>query len=123
MTTKPPAQALLLSTSKTSDPLTQVQLHPLVILTISDYITRHVARQQTGPIAGAVIGSQNARDITMEHAFECKLVERDDGIWIMDEEWFIERLQQCTQLPPALRLPTYSNHSLCQTRMSTKQIL
>lgn len=32
----------------------------------------------------------------MEHAFECKLVERDNGIWMMDEEWFTERLQQCT---------------------------
>ena len=77
----------LLSSNK-SDSLTQVQLHPLVILTVSDYVTRHALRQQKGPIVGAIIGAHNGRDITMEHAFECKLAARADGEVIMDAEWF-----------------------------------
>lgn len=84
----------LLSSSK-SDSITQIQLHPLVILTVSDYVTRHALRRQKGPIAGAIIGAQNGRDITMEHAFECKLVARSDGEAIIDTEWFEDRLQQC----------------------------
>lgn len=84
----------LLSSSK-SDSLTQVQLHPLVILTVSDYVTRHSLRRQRGPIVGAIIGAQNGRNVTMEHAFECKLIAKDDGEAVLDSEWFEDRLQQC----------------------------
>lgn len=85
----------LLSSNK-SDSLIQVQLHPLVLLTVSDYVTRHALRQQKGPIVGAIIGTQDGRDVTMEHAFECKLLPRDDGEVVIDGEWFQDRLQQCT---------------------------
>lgn len=68
-----------------------VQLHPLVLLTISDYITRHTLRQQEGPIVGAIIGQQNGRDFTLEHAFQCKLADGADTA-MMDAEWFTERL-------------------------------
>ena len=84
----------LLSSIK-SDSLTQVQLHPLVILTVSDYVTRHSLRQQTGPIVGAIIGAQNGNEVTMENAFECKLIARDDGEVMLHDEWFQDRLQQC----------------------------
>lgn len=91
----------LLSTS-TSDSSLSVQLHPLVLLTISDYITRHSLRSQQGPIIGAIIGQQNGREVTMEHAFECKLTARADvdgnEIIVMDEDWFAERLEQCKYL-------------------------
>lgn len=85
----------LLSTNKSSDSRLQVQLHPLVILTISDYITRHILRQREGPIVGAILGSQHGRDITMEHAFECKVDAGQDGDVIVDATWFHERLAQC----------------------------
>lgn len=75
--------------SQNSDSSLEVALHPLVLLTISDYITRHTLRNQTGPIVGALLGQQNGRDITVEHAFECKVVE--DAV---DPEWFVARLQQ-----------------------------
>lgn len=84
----------LVSTSKTSDSRQSVQLHPLVLLTISDYITRHTVRQQEGPIVGAVLGSQNGRDITMEHAFECKTDTDSEGTIRLDASWFHMRLQQ-----------------------------
>lgn len=88
---------LLLSTSKTSDSQPQIQLHPLVILTISDCITRHVLRGQKDPIVGAILGDQHGRDITMEFAYECKLKVgyEDGGGVVMDGEWFDSRLQHC----------------------------
>lgn len=85
----------LISTQKSSDTSLEVALHPLVLLTISDYITRHTLRQQKGPVVGALLGQQNGREITIEHAFECavKTVENEQ---VLDEEWFGVRLQQST---------------------------
>ncbi|KAI4766958.1 hypothetical protein E4T52_16113 [Aureobasidium sp. EXF-3400] len=82
-----------LLSSSTSDSSLSVQLHPLVLLTISDYITRHSMRSQQGPIVGAIIGQQNGRTITMEQAFQCKTKETGDKV-LVDEEWFAERLEQ-----------------------------
>ncbi|TAQ86350.1 hypothetical protein B7494_g5321 [Chlorociboria aeruginascens] len=95
----------LLSTQHSSDSGLQVALHPLVLLTISDYITRHTLRQQKGPIVGALLGQQNGREITIEHAFEC-LLEDVDGQIILSEAWFDDRLQQMRDVhkAPALDL-------------------
>jgi COP9 signalosome complex subunit 6 len=90
------ASNFLLSSS-TSDSSLSIQLHPLVLLTISDYITRHSMRSQQGPIVGAIIGQQNGRTITMEQAFQCKTKEMGDKV-LIDEEWFAERLEQCMPL-------------------------
>jgi hypothetical protein len=83
----------LISTQKSSDSGLQVALHPLVLLTISDYITRHTLRQQKGPVVGGLLGQQNGREITIEHAFECLLAEAEDEI-VLNQTWFEERLQQ-----------------------------
>lgn len=85
----------LLSTQKSSDSGLQVALHPLVLLTISDYITRHTLRQQTGPVVGALLGQQNGREITIEHAFECLLTTEEDEVKL-SPLWFEARLQQST---------------------------
>ncbi len=82
----------MISTQKSADTSLEIALHPLVLLTISDYITRHTLRQQKGPIVGALLGQQNGREITIEHAFDCLLAERDGEI-ILNEEWFEARLQ------------------------------
>lgn len=84
----------LLSTQKSSDSGLQVALHPLVLLTISDYITRHTLRQQTGPVVGALLGQQNGREITIEHAFECLLQETEENEVKLSPSWFEARLQQ-----------------------------
>ncbi|MCJ1307928.1 hypothetical protein MMC25_001576 [Agyrium rufum] len=80
----------LISTAR-SDSTLQVLLHPLVPLTISDYITRHTLRRQTSLIAGTILGQQNGREITFEHAFEIKLAPNGSSI---DYTWFQERLNQ-----------------------------
>ncbi|KAF9691510.1 hypothetical protein EKO04_010390 [Ascochyta lentis] len=83
----------LLSTSRASDTSPIVQLHPLVLLTISDCISRHTLRQQPGPVVGAIIGAQNGQEVTMEVAFQAKLDSSADGEVRLDEEWFSMRLE------------------------------
>ncbi|KAK4949356.1 hypothetical protein LTR10_011974 [Elasticomyces elasticus] len=83
----------LVITGKAPDTPLNVQLHPLALLTISDYITRHTLRSQQGPVVGAIIGEQSGRDFTLEHAFECKLEEHHGDV-LVDNGWFTERLEQ-----------------------------
>ncbi|KAI0022731.1 COP9 signalosome complex subunit 6 [Xylariomycetidae sp. FL0641] len=83
----------LLSAQKSSDSGLQVVLHPLVLLTISDYITRHTLREQPGPVIGALMGQQNGRELTIEHAFECATIVKDGKVQL-DPQWFTQRVDQ-----------------------------
>ena len=96
----------LISTARASDTSPTVQLHPLVLLTISDCITRHTLRQQSGPVAGAILGQQNGQDITMEVAFQAKLKSNEDGDVVLDDEWFSKRLDDC-KCEPACRARSF----------------
>ena len=96
----------LVSATTASDSGLHASLHPLVLLTISDYITRHTLRRQTQPIVGALLGQQKGREITIEHAYEVKLLdpslpvpgafegEEREPEWRLHETWFTDRLQQ-----------------------------
>lgn len=97
------ATAGSLVSNKPSEAPISVQLHPLVLLTVSDYITRHILRQQEGPLVGAIFGQQNGRNFTLEHAFECKKTDEDGPL---DSEWFTQRLEQYREVhkAPALDL-------------------
>jgi COP9 signalosome complex subunit 6 len=98
----------LISETKTSDSGLHASLHPLVLLTISDYITRHSLRGHTTPIVGALLGQQKGREITIEHAYDVKtLSPGDTGTeWKLHEAFFAERLQQYKDVhkEPALEL-------------------
>ncbi|KAF2197452.1 hypothetical protein GQ43DRAFT_424539 [Delitschia confertaspora ATCC 74209] len=83
----------LISMSRASDTSPAIQLHPLVLLTISDCITRHQARQMAGPVVGAVMGQQNGQEVTMEVAFQAKLKEDKSGDMLLDDEWFSKRVE------------------------------
>src|ERR1700753_4440570 len=91
----------LVSDPPATDTSPEIQLHPLVLLTISDFITRHALRKYTTPVVGAIIGQQNGREVTMEVAFECKTVVGADGAVLLDQSWFFSRLDSCL-LPPTL---------------------
>lgn len=93
----------LISNQKSSQ--VQAVLHPLVLLTISDYITRHTLRKQKGPIVGALLGQQNGREITIEHAFECHVREAPEveGGYLLDASKFGARLEQSTKLIPYMQ--------------------
>ncbi|KAL1851177.1 hypothetical protein Plec18167_001946 [Paecilomyces lecythidis] len=95
-----------LVSSKSSDSGLHVQLHPLVLLTVSDHITRHTARQQQGPILGALLGQQEGREVTLEHAFECNFISGPNGEILLHTAWFEERVKQFKDVhkDPALDL-------------------
>ncbi|KMU84715.1 hypothetical protein CIHG_02499 [Coccidioides immitis H538.4] len=83
-----------LISQKSSDSGLHAYLHPLVLLNISDHITRHAVRQQRGPIVGALLGQQKGRSISLEHVFECNTVIEPNGDVFLHQAWFSERLQQ-----------------------------
>ncbi|WEW56549.1 hypothetical protein PRK78_001995 [Emydomyces testavorans] len=95
-----------LVSQKSSDSGLQAYLHPLVLLNISDHITRHTVRQQQGPIVGALLGQQKGRAISLEHVFECNTVAEPNGDVYLHQAWFSERLQQFKDVhkSPALDL-------------------
>lgn len=89
------SQNPLISTTRASDSSPSVQLHPLVLLTISDCITRHTLRKHTGPIVGAILGAQDGQNVTMEVAFQAKLGTNAHGDVVLDDAWFSKRLEDC----------------------------
>ncbi|KIW75544.1 hypothetical protein Z517_10286 [Fonsecaea pedrosoi CBS 271.37] len=88
-----PSDNPLLSSKPSESDLT-VSLHPLVLLTISDQVTRHSLRKQTGPVAGGLLGQHKGREITVEHAFPAVLVRSPEGQWQFDIAWLDSRIQQ-----------------------------
>lgn len=88
-----------LVSQKASDSGLHVQLHPLVLLSISDHITRHAAQQKEGPVVGALLGQHNGREITLEHLFECFVITGANGEAQLSNDWFGERLKQCKAKP------------------------
>ncbi|KAK2614364.1 hypothetical protein N8I77_001200 [Diaporthe amygdali] len=68
-------------------------LHPLPLLNIGDYVTRHFLREQPGPIVGALFGQQNGREVTVEHAYEVQILVNGDQV-TLEPGWFETRLEQ-----------------------------
>jgi COP9 signalosome complex subunit 6 len=84
----------------------QIALHPLALLTISDYITRHTLRNLPGAIVGALLGSQSGREIAIEHAYEVVTEPRNTNI-VIDKAWFETKLRLC--MSPLLFLLSLSS--------------
>ncbi|KJZ79250.1 hypothetical protein HIM_01401 [Hirsutella minnesotensis 3608] len=84
----------------------QTVLHPLVLLAISDYITRHTLRDQQGPVVGALLGQQNGREITIEHVFDChtRPAPEVEGGYLLDTQKFAARLEQMVLVHKERRL-------------------
>lgn len=70
-----------------------VILHPLPVISIGDYVTRHKLREQPGPIVGALFGQQNGREITVEFAYEVQTLVDGDQV-TLEPSWFETRLEQ-----------------------------
>ncbi|KAF3912991.1 hypothetical protein ABW21_db0206761 [Orbilia brochopaga] len=112
MTVHKPPHPLISSHPSTSG--LKISLHPLALLTISDYVSRHTLRNMKGPIVGALLGSQNGREISIEHAYELRLIDLpvdhskmdtdidgEDNIRV-DESWFVQKLKQFKDVHPTL---------------------
>lgn len=87
------SQNPLISTNEASRSGLQVLLHPLALLTISDYLTRHALNKIQSPIAGVLLGRQDGRDLSIEYAFECPARAQDEQLHLQ-EDVLQERLQQ-----------------------------
>ncbi|KAJ9612014.1 hypothetical protein H2200_003609 [Cladophialophora chaetospira] len=83
-----------LVSSKPSESGLTISLHPLVLLTVSDQVTRQSVRKQKDPVVGALLGQQKGREITAEHAFPVALVRGSEGQWKFNYEWMETRIQQ-----------------------------
>ncbi|KAJ4131539.1 hypothetical protein NW768_005730 [Fusarium equiseti] len=113
----------LLSNQKSSE--LQAVLHPLVLLTISDYITRHTLRQQKGPIIGVLLGQQNGREITIEHAFEAHTRQEPSvqGGYLIDADRFSTRLEQMITVHKDRQLDLVGWYTLLPSSGPTSTIL
>lgn len=113
----------LLSNQKSSE--LQAILHPLVLLTISDYITRHTLREQQGPIVGALLGQQNGREITIEHAFEAhmRVAPEVQGGYLLDHDKFGARLEQMITVHKDRQLDFVGWYTLLPSSGPTSTIL
>ncbi|KAK2058880.1 signalosome subunit [Colletotrichum caudatum] len=113
----------LMSSQKSSE--LQAILHPLVLLNVSDYITRHTLRSQPGPIVGALLGQQNGREITIEHAFDChtKQAPEVEGGYLLDSERFAARLEQMKTVHKDRGLDLVGWYTLLATDGPTPTIL
>ncbi|PNY28736.1 COP9 signalosome complex subunit 6 [Tolypocladium capitatum] len=118
-----PSSNPLISSQKSSQ--LQTVLHPLVLLTISDYITRHTLREQQGPIVGALLGQQNGREITIEHAFECHTLAAPDvaGGYLLDAHKFGARLDQMVTVHKERQLDLVGWYTLLPSSGPTPTIL
>ncbi|KAH9890988.1 COP9 signalosome subunit 6 [Cubamyces lactineus] len=78
-----------------------IALHPLPILNISEHLTRLrlQTRSKVPFVLGALLGTQNGRDVEIVNTFE--LAMEDDGITV-DQGFLIARKEQYKQVFPSL---------------------
>ncbi|ERF76342.1 hypothetical protein EPUS_04200 [Endocarpon pusillum Z07020] len=112
-----------LVSDRRSDSNLTVSLHPLVLLTISDHITRHQVRGYSGSIVGALLGQQKGREITLEHAFNCSVQKDKQNQTILDTEWFEHRLQQYKDVHKVPALDIAGWFTLCPESGPTSAFL
>ncbi|GMK59317.1 hypothetical protein CspeluHIS016_0703320 [Cutaneotrichosporon spelunceum] len=77
-----------------------INLHPLAILNISDHYTRVKCTGATVKTLGAILGTQNGRDVSMQNSFELTLNEDDDTKF--DAAFLATRRELFSQTFPAL---------------------
>ncbi|CDO70241.1 hypothetical protein BN946_scf184942.g41 [Trametes cinnabarina] len=90
---------VLPSTTNTSG--LSIALHPLPILNISEHLTRLrlQTRSRVPFVLGALLGTQNGRDVEIVNSFE--LAVEDNGL-IVDHDFLITRKEQYKQVFPSL---------------------
>ncbi|VDK71266.1 unnamed protein product [Litomosoides sigmodontis] len=74
-----------------------VSLHPLVIMNISEHVTRISAQQNDGKpfeVFGAILGKQSGRHVEMMNSFEVKWSDEGKGYAVIDASFLSVREQQ-----------------------------
>mmetsp|Transcript_6661 Transcript_6661/g.7424 ORF Transcript_6661/g.7424 Transcript_6661/m.7424 type:complete len:296 (+) Transcript_6661:133-1020(+) len=82
--------------------MTEVSLHPLVIMNISDHFTRHRAQNDGKPqrVLGAIMGTQEGRKVEIFNSFEFIHRKNADGTITIDENFLNERLESYSKIFP-----------------------
>lgn len=78
----------------------QIQIHPLVIVNITDHQTRqkcnsHLSQTETLQVIGVLFGIQNGLNVDVYDSFEMKYDVSNGEIQI-DKDFLTSRIQQCT---------------------------
>eukprot|EP01066_Platyproteum_vivax_P021638 Platyproteum_vivax@DN984_c0_g1_i1.p1 len=76
-----------------------VNVHPLVIINISDHHTRHSVEKREGRIIGALIGQVDGRKLDIHNSFELDVSIVEDTE-TLDDEFFKTRLGQYSEVFP-----------------------
>lgn len=82
----------------------EYSLHPLVLIQISDHITR--IRAQGGAeqrVVGCVLGVQSSRTVEITNAFELKYTVQN-GQLVLDKDFLLLKQDQC-ESPASFFLP------------------
>lgn len=85
---------------------TQIKLHPLPILNISEHLTR-VSLQQNNPairVVGGLLGIQQGRDVEIMNTFEIVVEPDAEGVLKVDHAYFVTRKDQFKQVFPTFDL-------------------
>ncbi|PPQ69618.1 hypothetical protein CVT25_013701 [Psilocybe cyanescens] len=79
-----------------------LSLHPLPILNISEHLTRlKLQKNKSDPfVLGALLGTQNGREVEIVNTFELAVVGDDTGL--VDHEFLVSRRDQYKQVFPSL---------------------
>ena len=76
-------------------------IHPLVLLTVSDHITRIRAQgpapEVSGRVVGCLLGTQSARSVEITNAFELKCTMQGSTL-VIDREYMLLKQEQCAPL-------------------------
>ncbi len=95
-------ESLVVAAKKSSDHR-HVALHPLVLLHISDHVTRNVMREQQEPVVGIIMGQESGREVTMEFACDMQVLPMTDepskGLFTVKPDFFTKRLHQSKASP------------------------
>ncbi|KAI6209752.1 COP9 signalosome complex subunit 6 [Aphelenchoides besseyi] len=68
-------------------------IHPVSTMIISNHFTRSVLLKEGKyvQVVGALLGKQNARTVEIQNCFEVQTIEKDDGKYELNMEYFRER--------------------------------
>ncbi|KAI6173195.1 COP9 signalosome complex subunit 6 [Aphelenchoides besseyi] len=66
-------------------------IHPVSTMIISNHFTRSVLLKEGKYVVGALLGKQNARTVEIQNCFEVQTIEKDDGKYELNMEYFRER--------------------------------
>ena len=90
----------------------QVKLHPLVLINISDHVTREAQRKPGSPlyttserVVGVLFGVQEGNSVDVFESFEMLYTGEDTGVVQFDQEFLQRKMAQCECFPaPSLRV-------------------